>query len=283
MPSPVEEKHLRKQSGELQERYDTLTKRIAALDIDIGRALDSRTKQVLEEERAEKDAERNQVATKMANIERQRNEPTSAPPIGSPPPTKPRPRRWFGQLSNTGTVAVIVGIGLVLAALICMVARITPSPTLTFVALRTDHGRYVTALKDNDAGGRDWMLWAETKKISYWEKFALKCVEDGKAAIRTHHGRYATTTSEDKDWVLIATTEEVGDSERFTLFDASTQEKLLCSDVLQEVEQNPVSLVFQTADGWYVTAMNGEQDGNWTLQGHAPTINKWEKFTMIER
>ena len=37
------------------------------------------------------------------------------------------------------------------------------------VALKTYHGRYVTAM---DAGW-DWVLRAETRSLSYWEKFVL--------------------------------------------------------------------------------------------------------------
>lgn len=281
MPTSAEEKNLRIRLGELQNRHATLTKRIAALDTDIDRALDSLTKQVRAEERSEMEAERNRVAAEMAQIERQLNEPIPTSPTESPPSTECRPRRWFGQLPNAGKVAVIVGIGLMLAALICGVAEIIiPSPAS--VVLRTEHNRYVTALKDDPEGGRAWMLWAETAEISYWEKFRLRCVKDGKAALQTYHGKYATATGENRDWVLVAETEEIGESEKYTLYDASTKERLLCSDVLQALEQGPVSLALQTTDGWYVTAMDGGQDGSWIIRGHAATINEWEKFTVIE-
>jgi TolB protein len=58
--------HIMTQLRELQMRYDALTKRIAALDTDIGRELDSERKLVLQERQADLLAEREQV---MANVE----------------------------------------------------------------------------------------------------------------------------------------------------------------------------------------------------------------------
>jgi hypothetical protein len=55
--------------GELRRRYDTMTKRLAALDTDIGRELDSERKLVLEQRRADLTAERDQVLNEMTEIE----------------------------------------------------------------------------------------------------------------------------------------------------------------------------------------------------------------------
>jgi hypothetical protein len=46
------EHNLTTQLGELHRRYDTLTKRIAAIDTDIGRELDSEHKLILQERRS---------------------------------------------------------------------------------------------------------------------------------------------------------------------------------------------------------------------------------------
>jgi len=64
-------RHLRQQLTELQGRYETLSKRIAALDKDLGRALDSETKLVLQERRQELVEERDRSAADMARIEQQ--------------------------------------------------------------------------------------------------------------------------------------------------------------------------------------------------------------------
>ncbi|MBK9612456.1 hypothetical protein [Candidatus Amarobacter glycogenicus] len=57
--------------AEWQRRYETLSKRIAALDKDLGRTLDSETKVVLEERRQELVAAREQAAEGIAQIEEQ--------------------------------------------------------------------------------------------------------------------------------------------------------------------------------------------------------------------
>jgi hypothetical protein len=64
-------RHLRQQLAELQRRYETLSTRIAALDKDLSRTLDSEHKLTLGERRQELVTERDQVAKEMAQIERQ--------------------------------------------------------------------------------------------------------------------------------------------------------------------------------------------------------------------
>jgi hypothetical protein len=64
-------RHLRQQLTELQGRYEALSKRIAALDKDLGRTLDGEAKVVLEERRQELIVERDRIATEMARIEHQ--------------------------------------------------------------------------------------------------------------------------------------------------------------------------------------------------------------------
>jgi formylglycine-generating enzyme required for sulfatase activity len=71
MSASASEQHLKTQQGELQRRYDTLTKRIAALDTDIGRELDSERKLVLQERRADLDAERKQIMVGLTQVDQQ--------------------------------------------------------------------------------------------------------------------------------------------------------------------------------------------------------------------
>ncbi len=63
-------RHLKTRLGELQRRSETLTKRIAALDTDIGRALLSLDRQVLEERRSDLESEREQIEKEIGAIER---------------------------------------------------------------------------------------------------------------------------------------------------------------------------------------------------------------------
>lgn len=70
-PGSSSRRHLETQHAELQRRYDTLTQRLAAVDTDIDRELDSERKFVLQARRADLAAERNQVDADMERIELQ--------------------------------------------------------------------------------------------------------------------------------------------------------------------------------------------------------------------
>ncbi|MFZ2615051.1 MAG: hypothetical protein WA077_03615 [Anaerolineae bacterium] len=65
----IAQRHPQQQLAEWQRRYETLSKRIAALDKDLGRTLDSETKIVLKERRQELVEEREQAAEEIAQIE----------------------------------------------------------------------------------------------------------------------------------------------------------------------------------------------------------------------
>jgi hypothetical protein len=69
--SPSQRRHLETQLAELEKRRVTLTKRIDALDTDIGRELDSERKLVLQERQQELMDERQQVVEQLAKIEGQ--------------------------------------------------------------------------------------------------------------------------------------------------------------------------------------------------------------------
>ena len=69
MLTPSERERLQAELSRLQSQYGTWTRRIAALDTDIGRALGSLEKQVLEERRSDVVAERERVAGQMQEIE----------------------------------------------------------------------------------------------------------------------------------------------------------------------------------------------------------------------
>ena len=63
--------NLETQLGELQTNFATVTKRIQALDIDIGRAMSAADRQIFEERKAERVAERDEIVQKIAAIEDQ--------------------------------------------------------------------------------------------------------------------------------------------------------------------------------------------------------------------
>lgn len=66
-----EAERLRQELVGLQANYDRVSKRIAAVDLEISRALDSLSKQVWEEKRAELVADRASVVEAMRRIELQ--------------------------------------------------------------------------------------------------------------------------------------------------------------------------------------------------------------------
>lgn len=71
LPLSASRRHLETQLSELRQRYATLTKRITALDTDVGRATDSMNKQVLVERRADLVQERSEIEKELEEIERQ--------------------------------------------------------------------------------------------------------------------------------------------------------------------------------------------------------------------
>jgi hypothetical protein len=72
-PTAHERQRLEAELARLQTQYDTWTRRIAALDTDISRALSTLEKQVLEEQRAEVVIKREKVAGEMVQIEARLN------------------------------------------------------------------------------------------------------------------------------------------------------------------------------------------------------------------
>ncbi len=69
--SPSQRRHIETQLAELEQRRVTLSKRIGALDTDIGRELDSERRLALEDRRAALESERSQVAAQLASLEHQ--------------------------------------------------------------------------------------------------------------------------------------------------------------------------------------------------------------------
>lgn len=63
--------NLETQLAELQTSFETVTRRIKALDIDIGRAMSAADNQIFEERKAERVAERDEIVHKVAEIEAQ--------------------------------------------------------------------------------------------------------------------------------------------------------------------------------------------------------------------
>jgi hypothetical protein len=136
----------------------------------------------------------------------------------------------------------------------------TPSPR---VALRSFHGRYVTARGEDD----DWVLKQETE-LSDCGRFTQYQLDNGRIALVTCHGRYVTaprrgTTRWDRElWQESG----LGDCGQFTLHDQGSDE-----------------VAFETCAGRFVTAGDANWPGGlaWSLVGETYTIEAWERFTVL--
>ena len=173
----------------------------------------------------------------------------------------------------------------------------TPTPSVVVsetVAFMTFHGWYVTAMDDkDDATGEitDWKLRAKTSWIDNWEKFTLFCLDNGKVALRTYHGRYVTATDANGGWVLRADTNNRLAWEEFTLSDANTGEQWPCLQVFELLKRGEVRIALQTHhkkghQNRYVTApvYEDEKTGkiwDWIIRAETDVLSDWEKFTVI--
>jgi hypothetical protein len=85
---PSQRRHLETRKGEIEASYAKLSRRVAALDTDISRELDSERKLTLEERRAELSAKRDSLVEELEDIERQlvaASQPSQAALVGGSP------------------------------------------------------------------------------------------------------------------------------------------------------------------------------------------------------
>ena len=176
-------------------------------------------------------------------------------------------------------IAALIIIGIIL--FICREREVR-------VAIRTTHGRYVSAM----GADWDWVIRAETKTIDNFEEFTMLCLCDGKVAFQTFHTkdgkhRYVTAMGEDWDWILRGETTERLDFEIFTLVDVNTEKKRHCLEVINSLKKGGETLVafqtFHTKDGKHrlVTAMDGNWSEPWILRAETTVLGASEKFTLV--
>jgi hypothetical protein len=137
----------------------------------------------------------------------------------------------------------------------------TPAPKVAFVSF---HGRYVTALGEEDG----WSLKQEPG-LSPCGWFTQYYLDNGKIALVTCHGRYVTAPRRGTtrwDWQL-------------------WQESGLCDCGQFKLRQLQNGVALETCAVRFVTAGDGNWPGElaWSLVGETDKIEAWEIFTMLQQ
>lgn len=137
----------------------------------------------------------------------------------------------------------------------------TPAPK---VALVSFHGRYVTALGEDDA----WALKQEPE-LRECGMFTPYDLDNGKIALLTCHGRYVTAPRRGTtrwDWALWQDS-ALGDCGQFVPHDMEGDE-----------------VAFETCAGQFLTAGDGSWGSGlaWMVVAETDRIEDWEHFTLLQ-
>lgn len=166
---------------------------------------------------------------------------------------------WKSELIGTAVVETLTAIPATQTAQVTPTA--TPSPK---VALVSFHGRYVTALGEDD----EWSLKQEPG-LSECGWFTQYYLDSARIALMTCHGRYVTAPRRGTtrwDWALWQES-GLGDCGQFVLHD-------LGSD----------GVAFETCAGRFFTAGDGNWGSGlqWSLVAETDKIEAWERFTVLQ-
>jgi hypothetical protein len=178
---------------------------------------------------------------------------------------------WEGRPTmrdNKGPVHIAVL--LVLAALVstsCTFQIINPPPPIE-VALKSFHGRYITALGAEDG----WMLTQETELLPCG-RFTLHHLANGKITLETCYGRYITAPDSGdtrQDWIL-SQESKLGDCGQFDLYELGNDE-----------------VSFKTYAGRFFTAGVADDAGwegelAWSVVAETVVLMDWERFTLLRK
>jgi len=139
----------------------------------------------------------------------------------------------------------------------------TPLPPIE-VALKSFHGRYVTAMGEDD----NWALGQDTE-LNNCGWFTQHHLANGKIALVTCHDKYVTapeTGTERQDWML-GQESKLGNCGQFDLYDLGRD-----------------GVALETCARRFVTAGDGDWPGElrWSLVGEADTVKEWERFKILQ-
>jgi hypothetical protein len=161
------------------------------------------------------------------------------------------------------SAALLIGL-LSLAG--CHALRVPANAPSSVIALRSFHGRYVTALKETDGWSLRQSDEAEPGDCAWFTRYDLA---DGKIALETCHGRFVTAPrrgTQREDWEVWQES-GLGDCAQFV------------------VERHGDGLAFKTCAGRYITAGDGGWPAplQWSLVAETDRVQDWEIFTVLPR
>jgi len=144
----------------------------------------------------------------------------------------------------------------------CHPLLIPPNAPSSKIALKSYHGRYVTALGGDDG----WSLRQEIE-LSDCGWFTLRHLTNGKTTLETCHGKYVTapkTGVERRDW-LFGQESKLGACGQFDLYELGDDR-----------------IAFKTCARRFLTAGDGgwEQGLEWSVIGETEKMEAWEIFTV---
>jgi hypothetical protein len=151
----------------------------------------------------------------------------------------------------------------VLVATSWRVELINP-PSPIEVAFKSSHGRYVTAMGEDD----HWVLRQKTE-LSNCAWFTQHHRANGKIALETCHGRYVTapeTGATRWDWMLEQES-KLGDCGQFDLYDLGSER-----------------VAFKTCADRFFTAGDGNWPPGleWSVVGETYDLEAWEIFVVLQ-
>jgi hypothetical protein len=160
-----------------------------------------------------------------------------------------------------GWMLLIIGLVLLTG---CHALRIPANTPSSRVALKSAHGRYVTALKESDG----WSLTqSDASEPSDCEWFTQYNLANGKIALETCYGRFVTAPRRGTmrvDWEVWQDS-GLGD----------------CGQFIMERHDDGVAL--KTCAGKYVTAGDGNWDPplQWSVVAETDKVLAWEIYTIV--
>jgi hypothetical protein len=148
----------------------------------------------------------------------------------------------------------------------CTFQIINPPPPKE-VALKSFHGRYVTALGEED----DWVLTQNTE-LGPCGRFTLHYQANGKIALETCYGWYITAPSgcDTRRDCMLRQKPKRGDAEQFDLYELGND-----------------TIAFRTREGRSFTAGDAGQGWEeglaWSVVAETKILRDWEEFTLLQQ